>query len=526
LIALWFLPGWSATAALAAESSLDAGPDKCVSCHRDSASAHFRDWAQSVHARAGVGCLDCHSKAGDHSENAGPALRHDQRAACRAEHPNVVTMCARCHDEIGRAFRESQHFRKTSNRPATPTCIGCHSAAGGSILSGDLLTLRCATCHSEGGAAGRPWVTEKASELLRLLRRVTLARTIDWELLDAARRLGDDTTVSEADLRQADASFRDIPFEWHRFNLEDVEARSRRTLAILESAHDRLERRTLASRAEPAPPDASPAAQLPQGRPLRFAVASIVDPIVAYESYRGLFDDLAHFLGRPYEFVQRRTYREMNELLLQGAVDLAFVYSGGYAALPPDAPIEIIALPVVDGKTVYHSLVVVRARSAVHRFEELQGVRFAFTDPLSNTGYLYPILRVTQLGKDPRDFFASTLFSGSHDKSLLAVYRGLADAAAVSDLVYKQLVVPRSRYQDQFRIVESSPDFGNPPVVAPTSVPAEVRTRTREFLLHLGETPEGRERLATLGFDRFTVAEPDAYTSIRATREAVRAATR
>ncbi len=515
-LALWVISEWSAGPALAVESARVASSNDCVPCHQVGASAHIQDWEQSVHARSGITCVSCHAGSGD-NVNTARARSDDRPAACRGEHASVVATCARCHQEVGQAFRESLHFRKASNGPATPICIDCHSAAGGSVLSGDSIPRRCAACHSAGGPAGSAWVVAKAPDLLQLLRRVTLARTMVEEHLDALGRSGADVAAPRADLGRVAVSFRNIPMEWHRFNLRDVENRSRHALETLESLHQRLERHVPDKGPEPPPGEAPRAVALtpPQGRPLHFAVASMVDPLATYEAYLRLFNDLGHALGRPYQFVQRRTYQEVNELLLHGELDLAFICSGAYAALPNDAPIEIVALPVVHGNSIYHSLLVVRKDSPAQRFEDLEGARFVFTDPLSNTGYLYPVFRATKLGKDSQRFFAATFFSGSHERSILAVYRKLADAAAVDDLVFNQLVVPNSPYWNQLRIIDSSPDFAIPPVVAPTSVPAELRARMRRFFLEMGQTPEGRERLAALGFDGFTAGGKEHYASIR-----------
>jgi len=178
-----------------------------------------------------------------------------------------------------------------------------------------------------------------------------------------------------------------------------------------------------------------------------------------------------------------------------------------------------VAVPKAAGKSVYHSLIIVHASSPARRLEDLKGTRFAFTDPLSNTGYLYPVFRLAQMGADPSGFFSSTLFSGSHDRSILAVHRKLVDAAAVDDLVYNRIVVPNSPYSSQLRIVETSPDLAMPPVVAPTSAPAEERARYRRFFLTLSEAPEGRARLAALGFDGFVAGVDEHYAPIRRMRE-------
>lgn len=520
-LALCMIVGWGAVICPVAFALDNHSIDNCVGCHQGGAGPHIQEWQQSVHARSGITCASCHVRSEDHVNAAGSGS-----AACPAEPQSIMAICEQCHRDVGRAFRESLHYRKAAGVPATPSCIDCHATAGGSILSGDLIPRRCASCHGASGVAGNAWVTEKAPDLLQLLRRVTLAHTMVVQHLEQLGRLGGDLTALRSEMGRVDASFRDIPIEWHRFNLKDAEARSRHALDILESLHERLERRLALREPEPPPaasPKAAPPAPPAEGKALRFAVAGIVDPITTYEAYLNLFNDLAAALGRPYQFIQRRTYQEVNELLLHGEVDLAFICSGAYAALPDGAPIEIIASPVVKGKSVYHSLIIVRKSSPAQRFEDLKGARFAFTDPLSNTGYLYPAFRLARLRTDAQRFFGATLFSGSHEQSILAVYRKLVDAAAVDDLVFEKLVTPGSPYWNQLRVIESSPDFAIPPAVAPMAVPADLRARMREFLLGLTQMPKGRERLAALGFDGFAAGRREDYASIREMLEATSA---
>jgi DNA-binding transcriptional ArsR family regulator len=219
--ALWALLLWSAVLGFAAQSALDASSADCASCHQERASAHLQDWEQSVHARSGIRCTSCHdANCDDVTAEARPDF------GAMHVHRGVVVICERCHQDVGQAFRESPHYRSAATGAATPTCVDCHSAAGGSVLSGDLIPRRCATCHGASAAAAKPWVTEKAPDLLYLLRRVTLARTMVEERLDVVRRLGGDVTAFRADLGRVDGSFRDIPVEWHRFNLKDAESRT------------------------------------------------------------------------------------------------------------------------------------------------------------------------------------------------------------------------------------------------------------------------------------------------------------
>lgn len=267
----------------------------------------------------------------------------------------------------------------------------------------------------------------------------------------------------------------------------------------------------------------TPAAAPGGGDELRFAVAAMMSPAATFAAYDGLLKYIAAGFGRPYRLIQRRTYREINELLLKGELDLAFVCSGTYAALPKDAPVELIAVPVVRDRAVYHSIVIVREHDHYRSFADLRGARFAFSDELSNTGHIYPRWLIAEAGETPSTFFAGTILTGSHDRSILAVYRYLVDAAAVHELVYRAIVVPGSPYWGKLRVIDTSPDFATPPVVAPTAVPAEVRAKMRDVLAGMNATPEGRRLLQALGFDGFTRARPDDYQPVRAMLEAISA---
>jgi phosphonate transport system substrate-binding protein len=254
---------------------------------------------------------------------------------------------------------------------------------------------------------------------------------------------------------------------------------------------------------------------------LRFAVGPMLSPVATFEAYRSLLASLAASLDRPYRFLQRRTYAEVNLLLVDGEVDLAFICAGPYAVLPRQGVVEIIAVPVVEGKTTYRGVVVVPRQSPVSSFAELEGKRFAYTDPLSSTGYLYPASTVVRMGRDPATFFASTLFSGSHDRSLMALRQDLVDAAAVYDLNFERLT--RTVGGADVRVIDRSPEYSMPPVVAPLSVPAPLRQRLRELLLALDDTPSGRAILAELGADRFVADAPLGYEPIRRNWELLRA---
>jgi len=269
---------------------------------------------------------------------------------------------------------------------------------------------------------------------------------------------------------------------------------------------------------EPLPPRT---ARLDQDSPLRVAIASVLSPRGNIESYGPFLSYLSERLGRRVELIQRQTYAETNELIGRSSVDMAFVCSGAYVEGKQSKGMELLVVPQVNGETVYYSLIIVPADSAVHSLTELRGKVFAFTDPLSNSGYLAVVYHLWQLGEQPETFFARTIYTYSHDNSIKAVADKLVGGAGVDSLVYS-FVLEREPYLGaKIRVVYTSPPYGIPPVVVPTSLDPETKAQLREILLTMHEDGRGRQALADIKVDRFVPADESLYDSVRQMLEVV-----
>ncbi len=257
---------------------------------------------------------------------------------------------------------------------------------------------------------------------------------------------------------------------------------------------------------------------------LRFSVAAMQSPRDTHAAYSHFFDRMGRMLGVEIRFIQRRTYAEVNDLLVDGQIDAALVCTGGYLDLRRRVgqEAEVLAVPVIGGRSTYQSLVIVPASSSASGLRDLAGKRFAFTDELSLSGYTYAAGLVRQLGSEPGTFFGSTLFTRSHDRSIEAVANGLVDGAAVDSLVYEALATKKGDPTSRTRVIHRSPPFGVMPIVASRRLPAETRERLRAVLLELHRDPEAAAALRTVRIERFTLPEPHLYDSAAAVAEASR----
>lgn len=273
---------------------------------------------------------------------------------------------------------------------------------------------------------------------------------------------------------------------------------------------------------KPAPRETPALAAASESAALRVAVAAILSPQTTTHGYDRLVAYLTSQLNRPVRLLQRATYAETNELVRTRQVDLAFVCTGPYIQGHKQFGMELLAVPQIAGQTTYRSYIIVPANSPAQTVDDLRGHVFAFTDPLSLSGYLVPLyLLATENKGTPDTYFSRTLFTYSHENSIKAVAEGWVDGAAVDSLVYDATVAEKPDYGRKTRVIWASIPYGAPPVVVHPALDAATKDELRRLLLHMHETEEGRNALAPLGVDRFVPADDRLYDSARATIDAL-----
>ncbi|MGD8715047.1 MAG: phosphate/phosphite/phosphonate ABC transporter substrate-binding protein [Desulfobacterales bacterium] len=248
---------------------------------------------------------------------------------------------------------------------------------------------------------------------------------------------------------------------------------------------------------------------------LKVAVAAIISPKETFAYYRQLLDYIGQKLGREIQFIQRKTYGEINELLARGRIDLAFICSGPYVVGKEKHGFELLATPEVQNSHFYHSYLIVNKNSEFKDLAGLRGHVFAFTDPDSNTGKLVPAYWLSRMNERPETFFSKTIYTYSHDNAILAVAKGLVDGAAVDGLIWEYYHHKNPVFTSETRIIRKSEPYGIPPLVASKSLPFELKTRIRRELFDMDQDPKGRKIISELMIDRFVNPRDDWYDSIR-----------
>jgi len=248
---------------------------------------------------------------------------------------------------------------------------------------------------------------------------------------------------------------------------------------------------------------------------VKIGVASMITPVNTVKYYQDIIDYVGKQIGQSAQMVHRRTYEEMDALLEKGKVKVAFICSGPYVKNRNRFGIELLVAPTVDGNPVYRSYIIVHNDSPMYTFPELKGKVFAFTDPGSNTGKLYPTYLLKGMGLTPERFFKRLLYSYSHNKSVEMVSKKIVDGAAMDSIVYDHMLKIGSPYAKQTRIIKRSPPFGIPPVVVTPDIDPALRKKIKGVFLAMHQTSKGKAILDAMMIDRFIEVPDSNYDSIR-----------
>jgi len=251
-----------------------------------------------------------------------------------------------------------------------------------------------------------------------------------------------------------------------------------------------------------------------------FAISPMASPVSTISGYNDFINYLSQKTGMNIVMKQRRKYSEINALLKSGDAQFAYTCTGAYLSGRNEFGLEILAVPVVNGRTSYNSYIIVNKRSNVKTFSQLKGKIFAFTDPMSLSGRIYPAYLLETMNMKPEEFFRKTFYTSSHEKSVESVAYGLADGAAVDSLIFEDMKRTDVAATAMVKIIQISPPYGIPPIVVSPGTDKAIKQLMLSSLLKMKDDPAGKKILEELHIEKFVLPDPAIYHSAVQMRQA------
>lgn len=261
------------------------------------------------------------------------------------------------------------------------------------------------------------------------------------------------------------------------------------------------------------------ATAMAQTKELRVGLIPAEDAQAMLRASQQVMDQLAARTGLKVRPFVANDYNGVIEALRSGKLDVAYLGPFSYVLASQIANAEAFAIPVTKktGKPTYQSIIITRQDKGLDSVAKLQGKTFAFVDPSSASGHLFPKAGLKGEGIDIDKYFSRVIFSGSHDASILAVANGKVDAASVADPIFDNAIAKGHVKAEDFRIIWRSQPIPESPMAWRKDLDADTKRKVAAALAEIKGLPWG-DRGELNGF---APTNDQAYDVVRQTAKAL-----
>lgn len=215
-------------------------------------------------------------------------------------------------------------------------------------------------------------------------------------------------------------------------------------------------------------------------------------------------------------------YTGVVEALRANKLDIAFLSPASYVLAKSEANIHVVLKSHRKGSAEYYAAIITRADSGIKRLEDLHNKTFAFGDPVSTTGHVFPKKMFKEKGMDPVKDFKNVIYSGGHDATVLAVLNRKVDAGATfanftdgKDAAWRQYLKDPEE-QKQIRAIAYSEPIPADNLVINATVDAGLAKKIEDIFIELSRDTAGQKMLRDLyQIDGFVPATDKDYESVR-----------
>ncbi|HEU4915552.1 MAG TPA: phosphate/phosphite/phosphonate ABC transporter substrate-binding protein [Acidimicrobiia bacterium] len=294
-------------------------------------------------------------------------------------------------------------------------------------------------------------------------------------------------------------------------------------------------------------------------RPIQVLFVPSVDAQVITTGGEIMDQALTDATGLEFEVSVPTSYAAtIEEMCANPADTMGFIPAFGYVLASQLCQVDVAFKAVRFGWGVYWAQFLVARDSEIQSLEDLEGLSWAYPDPGSTSGFLFPSVSLDEAGVTPGE----TVEAGGHPQAALAVYNGevdfgttffsppllpegewqIGDPPEIPDEAiescaptdegelwcgdYRVLDARASAIEEapdimqQVRILDITAEIPNDTLSFGPDFPADLRTQIQDALVAFAETPEWAESIghqdfyAWDGIDPATDAEYDIVRTV------------
>src|SRR6516162_8695318 len=266
-----------------------------------------------------------------------------------------------------------------------------------------------------------------------------------------------------------------------------------------------------------ASPQPARADDCPSGGAVRFGVEpydTTARLVPIYEKIGKLISDK---VGCKVEVFVATGYNAEIEAMRNSKLELAEFGPLGYVLAHQVAKAEAVAaFGATDGKpTTYWASIVTYPSSGIKSVADIRGHSFAFSDPASTSGHLFPAYGLRKAGLDPEKDIKS-IYAGSHTASFEAIYNHKVDAGELNSEQLES-ATQRGHYKDGDMIfLWKSDPIPTDPISIRGDLPEAFKKKLTEILqnIDLSSIDEADRKVMGMHGTRFVPQTDSAYDPV------------
>jgi len=175
---------------------------------------------------------------------------------------------------------------------------------------------------------------------------------------------------------------------------------------------------------------------------------------------------------------------------------------------------QLVAVPLFNGSPTYGSVIIARKDNSRKSISDFDDGVFAYSDLRSNSGYLSLAIFLKKHGFDIKKFFRLKILTGTHERSIESVYKGLADIAAIDEYIWIEYLRIKPYLAKELHVIKKLGPFPFTPIVAGAGVKKEVLKKIQNSLVNMQES-ELKTFKNDFHIDGFVVKDASFYDPIK-----------
>ena len=229
--------------------------------------------------------------------------------------------------------------------------------------------------------------------------------------------------------------------------------------------------------------------------PLRMMFVPSGDSQVILKGGQEIARHLEQATGLYFKTSVATSYAAVIEAMGAGKVDIGWLATLSYVLAREKYGVDIILIVIRFGSPFYRGQIMAGVNTGINNLADFKDKTFAFVDPVSTSGHLYPKSLLGSKGFDPKVFFNRAVFVGSHNAVVLSILKGEVDGGASYDDARAAVAKNFPEVFKKVKIVSYTQNIPNDVVAVRKNLNPALKQKIKEGLKYLAKTPEGSKLL-------------------------------